>query len=266
MDHLASKISIPGLAKMASFEQRQANCEQHGAYTSLLTGAEWSGCVECMKLADIERESVQREQWRKDLSARRWRDKLGRAAIPEKFADRTLSTYVADTEGQQKALAAARRYVDNFEEAMLNGSCLLLCGTPGTGKTHLAIGIAHEVMARGHQAVFVKLMRAIDNVKETYSRDSKVTKAQVIREYVEPDLLIFDEAGMQRGTDEEKAIIFEIIDGRYEQSKPTIMTSNLAAKALEEIIGERSFDRLREGNGKMIVFDWPSHRARRAPP
>lgn len=266
MESLASKISLPALARMASSEQQPATCAQHGGYTSWLIKGEWSGCVECMKVADIERENQQREQWRKELIDRRWREKLGRAAIPEKFADRTLASYEAENDGQKKALATVQRYVEHFDEAMLNGSCLLMCGMPGTGKTHLAIGIAHEVMKRGHSAVFVKLMKAVDSVKETYARDSKETRQEVIREYIEPDLLIFDEAGMQRGTDEEKAIIFEIIDGRYEKSKPTIITSNLAAKALEEIIGERSFDRLREGNGKMIVFDWPSYRSRRIPP
>ncbi|GGX98960.1 hypothetical protein GCM10007386_32320 [Pseudoduganella dura] len=58
----------------------------------------------------------------------------------------------------------------------MHGTSLIFCGTIGTGKTHLAVAIAHEVMARGRQAVFVKTMRAIDAVKETYARAARKRK------------------------------------------------------------------------------------------
>jgi DNA replication protein DnaC len=62
-------------------------------------------------------------------------------------------------------------------------------------------------MKTRRQADFVKLFRAVDAVKETYAKGHPKTKAQVVWELVEPELLILDEAGMQRGTDEEKNII-----------------------------------------------------------
>ena len=260
MDVSEIKILAPTLAKMAGSEREERDCLHHGKYTSLLIKGEWSGCVLCMHAADRARESAEREQWRRELAEREWRRRLGRAAIPEKFHDRTFDTYVAVNPGQEAALAKAQRYAANFDEALLHGTSLIFCGTIGTGKTHLAVAIAHEVMKAGRQAVFVKLFRAVDAVKETYAKGHPKTKAQVVREFVEPELLILDEAGMQRGTDEEKNIIFEIIDGRYELSRPTILTTNLAMPALEEMIGERSLDRLREGNGRMVPFEWPSHR------
>jgi DNA replication protein DnaC len=263
MDVSEIKTLAPALAKMAASEREERECLVHGKYTSLLIKGAWSGCVACMHQVDAAREKEQREEWRRQLAAREWQRKLGRAAIPDKFHDRTFDTYVATNSGQEKALASAKRYAANFDEALLHGTSLIFCGTIGTGKTHLAVAIAHEVMARGRQAVFVKTMRAIDAVKETYDRGSARTKAQVIRDFIEPDLLILDEAGMQRGTNEEKGILFEIIDGRYELSRPTILTTNLALPALEEMIGERVLDRLREGNGRQVVFEWESHRKQR---
>lgn len=80
---------------------------------------------------------------------------------------------------------------------------------------------------------------------------------------VEPDLLILDEVGVQHGSDTEKLILFEIINGRYEAARPTIVISNLDAAGLEQFLGERAFDRLREGGGRLVVFDWESHRGKR---
>lgn len=263
MDQLASKISPQVLGLMAHSEREQRQCILHGEFTSLLIKGEWSGCVGCMKAADIVREDAQREQWRKELRAREWAKKLGRAAIPEKFADRTLCSYAPETDGQHRALARAKWYADNFDEALLHGTCLLLCGHKGTGKTHLAIGIAHQVMKAGRSALFISVARAIRSIKETYDKGCDRTEAQAYRDLIEPDLLILDEAGIGFGSDFEKNALLEIINGRYETSRPTIMTSNLAAPALEEAIGERSFDRLREGGSKLVVFDWDSHRGRR---
>jgi len=59
---------------------------------------------------------------------------------------------------------------------------------------------------------------------------------------------------MQHGTDEEKNILFALIDGRYELSRSTILTTSHAVSALEEMIGERCLDWLREGSGRMVSF------------
>jgi DNA replication protein DnaC len=260
MDISEIKTLQPALTKMAASEREERECLVHGTYTSLLIKGEWSGCVACMHQVDLARENEQREAWRRQLAAREWQRKLGRAAIPEKFHDRTFETYKAVNDGQKAALAKAQRYAANFDEALLYGTSMIFCGTVGTGKTHLAVAIAHEVMKKGRQAVFVKVMKAIDAVRETYAKGYPRTKAQVIRDFVEPELLILDEAGMQRGTDDEKGILFEIIDGRYELSRPTILTSNLEMPALEELFGERSIDRLREGTGRMVPFEWESYR------
>ena len=81
--------------------------------------------------------------------------------------------------------------------------------------------------------------------------------------FIRPDLLILDEVGVQFGSETEKMILFEIINGRYEQLKPTIVISNLA-DALTDYLGERVVDRLREGGGRMLIFDWPSYRRQAA--
>ena len=187
---------------------------------------------------------------------------LGRAAIPPRFANRRLGTFQAECHGSKRALAIATEYAEDFSDVLLQGRSMLFLGSVGTGKTHLAVGIAHAVIEQGYEALFSSVLSAIRSVKECYSRDSQVTEAQAIRRLVEPALLILDEVGLQFGSEAEKLILFEIMNGRYENLKPTILLSNLGVADMEKYLGQRVMDRLREGGGKAVTFDWESYRGR----
>lgn len=183
-----------------------------------------------------------------------------RAAIPPRFANRTLDNFIPHCDKSARALRVAAGYAQNFKEALEKGQSMIFVGNVGSGKTHLASGIAHEVIAQGYQALFSTVLGAVRTIKDTYRRDSTKTESEAILELVKPDLLVLDEVGVQFGTDAEKLILFEIINGRYEHMKPTILLSNLNIEGLGEYLGERVMDRLREGGGKMIAFDWESYR------
>jgi DNA replication protein DnaC len=236
-------------------------CQEHGEFTAIKTPVNtWTGCPACREIEQKRADDERRAQQERDWQERRAKQLLGRAAIPPRFADRRLSNYVPQCEQAKRALAVAKEYAENFELMLESGSGLILCGGVGTGKTHLATGIAHEIMARDFAPVFTSVMGSVRVVKETYNRDSNLSERDAIRSFIEPDLLILDEVGVQFGSDTEKLILFEIINGRYEEVKPTIVISNLAKDALAQFLGERSFDRLREGGGRLVAFDWPSYR------
>jgi DNA replication protein DnaC len=258
METLASKITNLAFHRtgVSDMPNEFKDCTLHGGTGS--PGVDY--CFKCFEERDRARVEDERIKWLQELKDREVMTQLGRAAIPDRFSGRFLSNYVAECQKSKRALAVASNYAENFSEALRTGSSLIFCGDVGTGKTHLAVGIAHEVMAAGCSAVFTSVIRAVRSVKETYSRSSQITEAEAIANLVLPDLLILDEVGAQFGSDTEKLILFEIINGRYESMRPTIVISNLAVPALEEFLGTRSFDRLREGGGKLIVFDWASYR------
>lgn len=187
-------------------------------------------------------------------------DIFKRAAIPPRFATRTLDNFKPQCVKSAKALLTARQYAENFTTALENGQSMIFVGNVGSGKTHLASGIAHEVLKDGNSALFSTVLGAVRTVKDTYRRDSAKTESEAIMDLVKPDLLVLDEVGVQFGSDTEKLILFEIINGRYEHMRPTILLSNLDITGLGEYLGERVMDRLREGGGKMIAFDWGSYR------
>jgi len=236
-------------------------CDQHGPYVAQKFKFGWTPCAQCMEARQQAEDEERRRRDEAERAQARLRRLFDRAAIPPRFEDRSLDNYIAELPGQQKALAAAKQYAATFDES--EGVSLIFCGGVGSGKTHLAAGIAKELMNRYRSALFMSVMGAVRSVKDTW-RNSEVSEGEALQNLIDPDLLILDEVGVQFGSDTEKLILFEIINGRYENRRSTIIISNLAIENLTEYLGERVVDRLREGGGKLVVFDWPSYRRRAA--
>lgn len=261
MQDLNNRITAQVSGMMAASKDEIRKCERHGiSYQAREHHGIWSRCPKCMDEYLAEKAKRESEEQQAENRQRMADAFMKRAAIPPRFADRRLETYEAHNEGAAKALRIASDYADNFGDRLKTGTSLIFCGGVGSGKTHLAVGIAHRVMATGHFALFTSVMSAVRSVKETYSKGSEVREAAAIGNLVEPDLLILDEVGVQFGSEAEKLILFEIINGRYEAMRPTIAISNLAMPELSKFLGDRVIDRFREGGGRMVTFDWPSYR------
>src|ERR1022692_310522 len=139
---------------------KMALCETHGEFESRnLFRDVWGKCPQCAanQQATEQREAEERAVVVKHLA---WQRKLGEASIPARFHDRTLDSYMPAADGQRRALAFAREYACNFRAAIETGRSAIFCGRPGTGKTHLAVGIGLEVMQSGRLVLFTTAQRA----------------------------------------------------------------------------------------------------------
>ena len=99
---------------------------------------------------------------------------------------------------------------------MQTGRCAIFVGKPGTGKTHLAIGIALSIMQQQRSPVFVTVQRLIRRVKDSW-RTKEESESEVIDAFASPDLLILDEVGVQFGSEFEKQLLFDVLNERYEK-------------------------------------------------
>jgi DNA replication protein DnaC len=242
---------------------REVQCDTHGLYIAKgmrlpLRGREvWSPCPQCT--ADREAEEKRAEA---EARSQRERDRLEglirASGIPARLQGCTFGTYNASTNGQKEALQVAMDYVHDFPKHTKTGESLILAGKPGTGKGHLAAGVMHALMPE-YLPIYTTCLDMIRSVRDTWRKDSKYSETQVLQEYEDAALLIVDEIGVQYGTDGEQTVIFDVLDRRYRQMRPTIFITNQDKAGFISFIGERSFDRLKQ-TAKWVSFDWASYR------
>ena len=183
---------------------------------------------------------------------------INRSGIAARFAGAAMDNYQTPTAGQAKALQDCRSYLESVIRG--DSGSLVLLGKVGAGKTHLACSIAIELMRRTGKQVYYRTVRdVIREVRATWHRDAPETEVAVIAKLTQSALMVLDEVGVMAGTDNEMLILFDVLDGRYREGLPTVVSSNLNRQGLQDALGERMYDRLRDG-GKVLVFDWASHR------
>lgn len=236
-------------------------CEKHGEYIAKhIVKRIWSECPACRdERHELERQELESQQL--ESQAQVWQERLEAAGIPLRFRDRNLGSYQSQCDGQRAALDFAKEYALGFAEVQKTGRGAIFVGRPGTGKTHLAVGIGLYAMRKFHARVlFITVQRAIRSVKDTWAKGAQQTESEAIDALVEPDLLILDEVGVQFGSEFERNTLFDVLNERYELRKPTIFLSNLGREDLAEFLGERVMDRLREDGATVVPFDWPSYR------
>jgi DNA replication protein DnaC len=245
-------------------EKFSGDCEQHGAFAgtiSTILGRTFrTGCPQCSEIRKQQEAAAEHAEVARQAQERAQR-KLGAALIPARFVGKSFADYLATTPAQDKALRICSEYAANFADNAKVGRCLLLLGKPGTGKTHLAASIANHIVTHtSSTAVYRTVGGILQYVKGSYDRASEYSEAQAFDSLTKPHLLIIDEVGATKPTEFELATLFQIINGRYEELRPTVVVSNLQAAELVAALGERCVDRLREGGGIAVTFDWKSAR------
>lgn len=264
---LNESLQQPKALENTELQVISVSCEKHGEYQTYkrkllsLRGIETQGeCPECLreKITALEQESQAVEIrliHQKKLNLLRYFN------VPKRFENVSLDNYKPANNQAKKCLSVCRHFVDNWPERMKQGGGLVMCGKPGTGKNHLAIGIGKSIIENFMASVrLTSAIKIARNFKATWAKNSEECDSDVIEMYASPDLLIIDEVGVQFGSDVEKMILFEIINSRYENLKPTILISNLPKEELATFVGERVIDRMNDGGGCTLTFTWESYR------
>jgi DNA replication protein DnaC len=259
MDELPKPVSsfLPEVKK----QSREMECKAHGMYASdgytLGRHTHWTQCPECARITNEQNEAAQVRLKAEEEQAR-IESKMNRSGIPIRYRDKDFASFIADTDAKEKVRAIAMEFANGFDEHYRKGTVMVFSGPPGTGKSHLAIAIAQEVMMR-RTALYASAIDAIRMVRDTWRKGAEKTESQVLDMLTSIHLLVLDEIGVQYGTDAEKVTLFDIIDKRYRDMMPTILLTNQNKAGMKEYLGERSFDRLREG-GIWVTLDWASKR------
>lgn len=245
-----NKTVVATVTLPKEFNAEFRNCERHGRYqinfqrngNTYYTGGECPTCAE-------ERKKHQEVERHVAL--------LKDANIPPRFRACTFDNYRVEVAGQREAVIAAKAYADSFKTHCENGNSIIYRGHVGTGKNHLAIATAKQLLQAGFTVRLVKAQEFLDS----YWGKSFAEREEYMQTIGKVDLLILDELGRSSTNKGAEDAFFRLIDSRYEQMKPTMLLSNLPIKDIEQIITPAGLDRLRQGDRAVINFDWGSYRA-----
>ena len=116
----------------------------------------------------------------------------------------------------------------NFIE---EGRNIILAGNPGTGKTHISIGLGIEACNKGYKVYFSTVASLINELKETRSEKKLYTLEKKFEKY---DLIIADELGYISFDKEGSELLFTFLSLRAER-KSTIITTNLSFDRWNEV-------------------------------
>lgn len=203
-------------------------------------------------------------------------ERLGRACIPLRYRELDFGTFpverIVEAEAREKARQvrnACARYAETWPAQSRRGTNMLLVGPSGTGKTGLACAVANTVIrAHAGTAIFISAYGAVRHQRDTWRKRGK-TETEALADLIDPDLLVLDEVGVQVGTDSEMLMLFEVLNGRYAERKPTILLSNLpvhgkteADPCLRRFLGDRLWSRYTDDASFVLACDWPNLRGK----
>ena len=163
-----------------------------------------------------------------------WREKI----IPYGYRNCSFSTF----KGSAKTIEPLRAYAQTWPP-----SNLIFYGPCGSGKTHLAVAILQEQIDNGHwlSIWFVSATDLLMEIKETFNDESTISESDVIAKYTEEiDFLVIDDLGAEFVTEWVIATFYRIIDRRFRQGLPTLVTTNLTNYEITERFGPRIASRL----------------------
>lgn len=136
--------------------------------------------------------------------------------------------------GNKAAFEATIDFIDN------KGKGIFFFGGAGTGKTHLAIKIAQETTL---ETKFIKMPKLLLDLRSNFNSSTAKNK-RIIEDLSSVGLLIIDDLGAEKMSDWVAETIYLLIDERYGNIKPTIITSNFDLQELSRRVGDRVCSRI----------------------
>lgn len=177
-----------------------------------------------------------------DLARQRWS-----TMIPQRFVRASLADFLDDP----KVTALASDWAHHA-----GGRNLVIFGAVGVGKTHLAIAACRPAAERGLHVEFVPAVEMFDRLRPGRDDDA-------LDDLLDADRLVIDDLGAERPTDWTAERLYLVVNRRWLDERPTIVTTNLESKDLAAEVGSRMFSRIVGSDAVGIRLNGPDRRRKR---
>ncbi len=184
----------------------------------------------------MSKEEERREHyWQQIIEERIQASNVPRHTRGRGFAD------LKKTEGNRKAFALAA----DFLAGRINPPLALFIGIPGVGKTTLAYIIAWGFLEDGDRVVYYQAEELLNDLQAVLEDGKEF--GHIWARLKQADLVILDDVGVQNRTSWRDAQLDTLVDFRYREERPLIMTTNKLD------LSERILDRVKEGASAVIT-------------
>lgn len=166
-----------------------------------------------------------------------------------------------------KAFKRCRNYCEIPNKVLEEGYGMYIFGDSGTGKTHLTACMVNELVKQQKPVLFTNFFEISQIIRGTFNKNSKTSEIDMIEKIANIDFLFLDDLGTEKVTKngednwlQEK--VFEVLNKRYNNKKPTIFTSNYSLDELNTDRGlmEKTVERIFEMSSLILEIKGESNR------
>lgn len=182
------------------------------------------------------------------------------ASIPADVRHATLENFRLDRRSLRvgEGLVGPARFLEKAQLFAAGGlRNLVLAGSPGIGKGHLAAALCLQALFKGQSVRWAECARLFCEYHRAYAKDA--TEA-VIEAHARPALLVLDEICLRDLPADGEEILFAILDRRQKAGRRTVLLGNHPAVTAKHWLGARICDRLRSGGIAFCYGEWESMR------
>lgn len=208
--------------------------------------------------SDSEVEEIRRQ--RREDESRQAIDRLERT-VGQKYATATIANWRAETPRQQQVRAAVIEYCRSAAERVKAGEGVLLYGPVGTGKDHIAVGIARACCLAGLKICWLKGQEFFGKLRDAMDETSDRSERDLFREFRSDVLFISDPVPPIGPLSPYQAtMLYRLVDEHYSRGGVVVATVNVAGdEEADKRIGPQTWDRLKD-RAWQIHCEWKSFR------
>lgn len=171
-------------------------------------------------------------------------ERLRRVSNLDALADKTFNTFnpqhPALSENAELSLQYAFKTCFQFAQDL--EGWLLLQGTYGCGKTHLAAAIGHEALRTGHNVLFITVPDLLDHLRNSFTPSADANYDETFERIKSSQLLILDDLGAENPSSWALEKLFQLLNYRYTNRLPTVVTTNIDLARIDPRIRSRLMD------------------------
>lgn len=141
----------------------------------------------------------------------------------------------------------ATKYYKNFESIKeTRQNSIIFSGNPGSGKSHLSIAIANNLMRKNIKVIYMPYREVIINIKQNMLDGEAYSK--ILNKYKIAEILLIDDLFKGQISKSDINIMFEIINHRYINNLPMIISTELSINniiKIDEAVGSRIYEMIK---------------------